>query len=124
MRSGAGVFCPRSRRLECLLDLFPRDLLPTAGFAELRVAFAGGAEADHTAPAVSSSARPAVIDVRSLIQPRLSISIAPMYIANGRESAIELLLVSRWYDTWQEHRKGAVAIAATQDFEHYVHSGL
>jgi len=47
-----------------------------------------------------------------------------MYIANGRESAIELLLVSRWYDTWQEHRKGAVAIAATQDFEHYVHSGL
>jgi hypothetical protein len=53
-----------------------------------------------------------------------TIYIAPMYIANGRESAIELLLVSRWYDTWQEHRKGAVAIAAAQYFEHYVHSWL
>src|SRR5260221_12368923 len=103
MRSGAGVFCPRSRRLECLLDLFPRDLLPTAGFAELRVAFAGGAEADHAAPAASSSAKPAVIDARSLIQPRLSIYIATIYIANVRELDIEQLLGSRWYDTWQEH---------------------
>src|SRR5258708_39969654 len=42
----------------------------------------------------------------------------------GANRQIELLLVSRWYDTWQEHCKGAVAIAAAQYFEYHVHSGL
>src|SRR5579859_1455901 len=72
MRSGAGAFCPRCRRLECLLDFLTRDL-PTTGDLGL-AARAGllGVEADHAAPAVSSSARPAAIDVRSLItQPQL-----------------------------------------------------
>lgn len=90
MRSAAGAFCPRSRRLECLLDLFVRDLL-AAGFAALRVGLAGADVAEYAVPAIRSSARPAVIDVRSLIQPRSS------YIAKRRHSAIELLLVFRWY---------------------------
>src|ERR1700747_242962 len=81
MRSGAGAVCPRSRRLECLLDFFTRDLLASeAGRAELRVAFpafgaAFGATfgvAAHAVPAVRSSARLAVIEVRSFIQPRSS----------------------------------------------------
>jgi hypothetical protein len=81
MRSGAGAFCPGSRRLERLLDFFTRDLLDAdaAGRAELRVALpaalpagfpaalAGEDGADHAAPAVRISAKPAVIDVRSLI---------------------------------------------------------
>src|ERR1700730_3702604 len=77
MRSGAGAFCPFSRRLECLLDFFTRDLLPAEAedLAGVRVAFPvafpGADVADHAVPAVRSSARPAVIDVRSLIQPRL-----------------------------------------------------
>src|SRR5690348_16902781 len=77
MRSGAGAFCPRSRRLECLLAFFPRALpaAEAAGLAELRVAFPGVDVADHAVPAVSSSARPAIIDVRSLIQPRPCIYI-------------------------------------------------
>jgi len=67
MRSGAGTFCPRSRRLECLLDFFARDLLAD-GFAALRVALASTADvAEHAVPAVRSSAKPAVIDVRRLI---------------------------------------------------------
>jgi hypothetical protein len=41
--------------------------LPAAGFAALRVALAGTDAAEHTVPAVRSSARPAVIDVRRLI---------------------------------------------------------
>src|SRR5258707_13951329 len=73
MRRGAGTFCPRPPRLECL-DLFRRDLpAEAAGFAELRVAFPGVEVAHHAVPAVSTSARPAVIDSRSLIYPRLSI---------------------------------------------------
>src|ERR1700730_2405108 len=77
MRSGAGTFCPRSRRLECLLDFFTRDLLPAEAedLAGLRVAFpaafAGADGVDDAAPAVRISAKLAVIDVRSLIQPRL-----------------------------------------------------
>src|SRR6266436_2133850 len=120
MRSGAGVFWPRSRRLECLVDFFPRDLPAeeAAGFAELRVAFPGVEGADHAVPAVSTSARPAVIDFRSLMQPRLSI------ISAARDSAIELSLVLRWYHAGQEHRHGAIAISAAQDLEHYVRSGL
>src|ERR1700682_8597 len=83
MRSGAGAFCPRSRRLECLLDFFTRDLLPgeAAGLAELAVALslAPGHVAAHAVPAVRSSAKPAVIGVRSFIQPRLSISRTPRF---------------------------------------------
>lgn len=94
MRSGAGAFCPGSRRLECLLDFFKRDLLAAeaAGLAELRVAlpvglpaafpgaFAGADGADQAAPAVRSSARPAVIDVRSLIEAS-TICIATVFVA-------------------------------------------
>ena len=142
MRSGAGAFCPGSRRLECLLDFFKRDLLAAeaAGLAELRVAlpvglpaafpgaFAGADGADHATPAVRSSARPAVIDVRSLIEAS-TICIATVFVAaylyrEDRDSTIELLLVFRWYDTRQEHRKGAVGIAAAQNLEDYVGSRL
>lgn len=137
MRSGAGVFCPGSRRLECLLDFFTRDLpaAGVAGRAELRVAlppfpaaFAGADGADHAAPAVRSSAKPAVIDVRSLIEAS-TISIAttssqPYLYREGRDWTIELLLGFRWYDTRQEHRKGPVRIAAAQNLEYDVHSGL
>ena len=101
MRSGAGAFCPGSRRLECLLDFLRRDLLAAdaAGLAELRVAlpvglpaglpgaFAGADGADHATPAVRSSARPAVIDVRSLISLdylyRDGRSRSPIYIAKA-----------------------------------------
>jgi hypothetical protein len=41
-----------------------------------------------------------------------------------RDSAIELLLVFRWYDTWQKYRKGTIGVATAQDLEHYVRSGL
>src|SRR5438309_1573922 len=69
MRSGAGAFCPGSRRLECLLD-FLTCALPLAearGFTALRVGLLGVDGADHTVAAVRSSASPAMIDVRSLI---------------------------------------------------------
>jgi hypothetical protein len=85
MRSGAGAVCPRSRRLECLPDFFTRDLpaAEAAGFAELRVLFAPVNAAEHV-PAVRSSAKPAVIDVRSLIQPRrLRYRYRALYIAKG-----------------------------------------
>src|SRR6266404_5236161 len=142
MRSGAGAFCPGSRRLECLLDFFTRDLLPAeaAGLAKLRVALPAGFPvafpvgfpaadgADQAVPAVRSSARPAVIDVRSLIEAS-TICIATIFIAahlyrEGRDSTIELLLGFRWYDTRQEHRKGAVGIAAAQNLEYDVHPRL
>jgi hypothetical protein len=48
----------------------------------------------------------------------------PINTAKGRDQAIELLLVFRWYDTGQEHRKGAVGVATAQNLEHYVGSGL
>src|SRR6266404_6651621 len=142
MRSGAGAFCPGSRRLERLLDFFKRDLpaADAAGLAELRVAlpvglpaafpgaFAGADGADQAVPAVRSSAKPAVIDVRSLIEAS-TISIATissqLYLyREGRDSTIELLLGFRWYDTGQEDRKRAVRIAAAQNLEYDVHSGL
>lgn len=130
MRSGAGAFCPRSRRLECLLDFFTRALLAAegAGFAALRVAFPDAEGADHTAAAARSNARAAVIDVRSLISAltmQLDVSKSrPIYTAKGRDWTIGLLLVFRRYDTWQEDRKGAVGIATAQYLEHYVVSGL
>jgi hypothetical protein len=128
--------------LDCLLDFFTRDLLAAdaAGRAELRVAlpvgfpagfpaaFPGADGADQAVPAVRSNARPAAIDVRSLIEAS-PISIAtsssqPYLYREGRDSTIELLLVFRWYDTGQEHRKGAVGIAAPQNLEYDIHSGL
>src|SRR5258706_12348302 len=121
MLSGAVAFWPVSRRLECLLDFFTRDLLAAAdaaGLAELRVAlpvglaaafpaaFPGADGADNAVPALRSSARPAVIDVRSLIEAS-AICIAPIFIAahlyrEGCDWAIDLLLVFRSYVTWQE----------------------
>ena len=85
--------------------------------------------ADYTVAAVNSSANPAIIDVRNLIATstiRLVISLrrAPTNTAKGRDQAIELLLVFRWYDTGQEHRKGAISVATAQNLEHYVGSGL
>src|SRR5260370_16542085 len=83
MRSGAGAFCPGCRRLECLLDFFTRDLAPAervAGFAALRAPLAPVNAAEHV-PAVRSSAKPAVIDVRSLIRPRLSIPTSLPFIS-------------------------------------------
>src|SRR5579859_6046757 len=77
MSSGAGAFCPGWRRLECLLVFLPWDLLEAelVGFTALRAGFAGFAgleAAEYATPAVSSTAKPAVIDLRSLIvQPRL-----------------------------------------------------
>src|SRR5258705_3392640 len=138
MRSGAGAFCPGSLRLECLLDFFTRDLLAAdaAGRAALRVgllaafpgAFAGADGADQATPAVRSSAKPAVIDVRSLIEASTisiaTISSQPYLYREGRDSTIELLLVFRWYHTRQEHRKGAVGIAAAQIVEYDVHRGF
>ena len=138
MRSGAGAFCPGSRRLECLLDFLTRDLLAAeaAGRAALRVAlpvgfpaaFAGADRAHHAVPAVSSNAKPAVIDVRSFMQaPTISvatISSQPYLYREGRDSTIELLLGFRWYDTRQEDRKGAIGIAAAQNLEYDVHPGL
>src|SRR6202043_3723522 len=68
------------------------------------------------------------IDVRSLIEAS-TICIATVFVAaylyrEDRDSTIELLLVFRWYDTWQEHRKGAVGVPAAQNLEYDVHSGL
>src|SRR5258708_27612732 len=102
MRSEAGAFWPGSLRLERLLDFFRRDLLAegAAGLAEVRVvlaaalpagfaaAFAGADGADQATPAVSSSAKPAVIDVRSLIQASTILSgttclSQPMYTAKA-----------------------------------------
>src|ERR1700732_624970 len=129
MRSGAGAFCPRSRRLECLLDFFTRDLLPpeAAVLAGLRVAFpvafVGADGADDATPAVRSSARPTVIDVRSLIEGS-TIYLATNLYREGRDWTIELLLGFRWYDTRQEHRKSAVGIAAAQNLEDNVGSRL
>src|SRR6266849_4979692 len=113
MRSGAGTFCPRSRRLDRLPDFLTRLLLPAAAvdFPVLLEGFPEGEFADSAAPAVSSSIRPAGIAVRS----RIAISI--VYNADSRESAIELLLALRWYHARQEHRHGAVAIAAPQNLE-------
>jgi hypothetical protein len=56
------------------MDFFTRDLLPAEAedLATVRVAFPvafGGADgADDATPAVRSSTKPAVIDVRSLIE--------------------------------------------------------
>src|SRR6266849_9288327 len=99
MRSGAGAFCPRSRFLECLLDLFTRDLAAAergAGFAALRAPFAPVNAAEHV-PAVRSSAKPAVIDVRSLIQPQLVIPKSRPFISRrarlGNRTIVGLPLV-------------------------------
>src|ERR1700752_4683110 len=55
----------------------------------------------------------------------VSFSLDYLYIISAAcDSAIELLLVFRWYHTRQENGKGAIAIATPQDLEHYVHSGL
>src|SRR5258707_15645829 len=130
MRSGAGAFCPGCRRLERLLDFFTRAL-PAAeafGFEALRVGL-GVEGAEHTVALVRSIARPTRIDVRTLIVTS-TIHLAtlpvsrPINTAKGRDQAIELLLVFRWYDTGQEHRKGAVGVATAQNLEHYVGSGL
>src|SRR5258706_13672558 len=95
MRSGAGAFGPGSRRLECLLDFFTRDLLAAAdaaGLAELRVAlpvglaaafpadFPGADGADNALPALRNSARADEIDVRSLLQVS-GIYIATVFLA-------------------------------------------
>src|SRR6267378_3938698 len=125
MRSGAGAFCPGCRRLERLLDFFTRAL-PAAeafGFEALRVGLLGVEGADHTVALVRSSAKPTRIDVRTLIVTS-TIHLATFNTAKGRDQAIELLLVFRWYDTGQEHRKGAVGVATAQNLEHYVGSGL
>jgi len=114
-----------------LLDFFTRAL-PAAeafGFEALRVGLLGVDGADHTVALVRSSAKPTRIDVRTLIVTS-TIHLAtlpvsrPINTAKGRDQAIELLLVFRWYDTGQEHRKGAVGVATAQNLEHYVGSGL
>src|SRR6266404_284904 len=131
MRSGAGAFCPGCRRLECLLDFFTRALpaVEARGFEAPRVGLLGVDGADHTVAPVRSSAKPTIIDVRSLIisldYPTRDLPASrPINTAKGRDQAIELLLVFRSYDTGQEHRKGAVGIATAQNLEHYVGSGL
>src|SRR5229473_4074132 len=112
MRSGAGTFCPRSRRLDRLLDFLTRLLLPAADLPAVRaVAVPEGEFADCPGTAVSSSSRPTRIAVRSRI------AVSSVCNADSRESAIELLLALRWYHARQEHRHSAVAIAAPQNLE-------
>src|SRR5260370_30042700 len=68
MRSEVGAFCPRSRRLECLLDFFALplaaepDALPPA-----LLGFAGPEAADTPHSAASSTARIAGMALRSRI---------------------------------------------------------
>src|SRR6266446_4580592 len=111
MRSGAGTFCPRSRRLDRLPDFLTRLLLPAADLPAVRAAVPEGEFADCPGTAVSSSTRATRIAVRN----RIAVPI--VYNADSRESAIELLLAFRWYHARQEHRHGAVAIAAPQNLE-------
>src|SRR5713226_4328386 len=70
MRSEVGAFCPRSRRLECLLDFLvrappvaaePEALLPAP------LGFAGPEAADTPHSAASSTARIAGMALRSRI---------------------------------------------------------
>ncbi len=70
MRSGVGAFCPRSRRLECLLDFLarapPLEAEPDALLPAL-LGFAGPEAADTPHSAASSSARVAGMAFRSRI---------------------------------------------------------
>src|SRR5216683_3824448 len=68
MRSEVGAFCPRSRRLECLLDFFALPLAaePDALLPAL-LGFAGPEAADTPHSAASSSARIAGMALRSRI---------------------------------------------------------
>src|SRR5256885_9201354 len=118
MRSGVGFSCPRSRRLECLLDFFPRAALP-AGLAEALdgVLLAALDAAPTLVPAAKSSAKPAKSTLLSFIQPRLDIDIASSF-----EPAIELLFGFRRYYTRQEYGKGAIAVASPENLENHVHS--
>src|SRR5260370_13765927 len=116
MRSEVGAFCPRSRRLECLLDFLarappvaaePEALLPAL------LGFAGPEAADTPHSATNSSARVAGMALRS----RIGLDI---YTADPLRPAIGLLLIVRWYHAGQVQRKGPVRIAAPQDLEHHV----
>src|SRR6266849_1468324 len=68
MRSEVGAFCPRSRRLECLLDFFALPLAaePDALLPAL-LGFAGPEAADTPHSATNSSARVAGMALRSRI---------------------------------------------------------
>src|ERR1700740_2175452 len=116
MRSGVGVFCPGSRRLECLP--FTRALAAAeAGAFSAGTGFAPAEAPRTTTPPASSSASPPTKALRRLI-------ISPLILPNHPGTAIGLLLILCWYRSGQKHRQDPVAITAPQNLEHYVRSRL
>src|SRR5207249_4320381 len=85
MRSGAGAFCPRSRRLD-LLDLFPCEaLLALEGAAFFgAAAFACAVLANTPSPAARNSVRARLVAFRTRIMisvPGFARSLVPQTIA-------------------------------------------
>src|ERR1700682_607958 len=121
MRSGVGAFCPRSRRLECLLERFALAALPAEareGFDGALFGFAGRDPANTPLPLANSSAKVTRIVARTFIQPRYRSLQAVTRLA------IELLLAVRRYHAGQKYRHGAVAIAVPQHLEDHRGPGL